>query len=96
MTSRDFCYWLQGFFELTKHANGELPFLNPSQASLIERHLALVFQHEIDPSFGSPEERAKLQATHDGITALEARIAELEAQPPRIIERDRGSERIMC
>jgi len=99
MTSRDFCYWLQGFFEITKHGNGEEALrLNIMQIDLIERHLALVFQHEIDPSFGP--ERVALQATHDGdpdkLTELEKRVAELEARPPRVVERDRGSERIMC
>jgi hypothetical protein len=42
MQGRDFCFWLQGFFELNEHA-GEI---NEDQASLIRRHLDLVFAHE--------------------------------------------------
>lgn len=45
MTSRDFCFWLQGFFELSKPMQ-----LDPNQIELIEKHLAMVFIHEIDPS----------------------------------------------
>ncbi len=61
MTSRDFCYWLQGFFEL----NASVPHdgLSEEQAATIERHLAMVFRHEIDPSFG--KDKAVLQEIHD-------------------------------
>lgn len=101
MTSRDFCYWLQGFFELTGE-NVEA-HLNPAQTKMVRDHLALVFQHEIDPSFGTPEERAELQKTHDGTTAKEKlellakQVAEIEKRPPQIVERrPSGPERMMC
>lgn len=59
MTSRDFCYWLQGHFEIA-----DTNKLSESQVKMIKRHLALVFKHEIDPSYGgNPSE---LQAIHDG------------------------------
>jgi hypothetical protein len=61
MTSRDFCYWLQGHFEL----NGTCA-ISAEQAALIQRHLSLVFVHEIDPSQGSPEQQAKLNKIHMG------------------------------
>jgi hypothetical protein len=48
MTSRDFCYWLQGFFELT----AESALMDPKRIEIIKNHLALVFKHEIDPWFG--------------------------------------------
>ena len=48
MTSRDFCYWLQGFFEI---ASVNVENLNETQVKQIRAHLALVFRHEIDPSF---------------------------------------------
>lgn len=51
MTSRDFCYWLQGHFEI-----GTEETLSPEQVSLIKKHLAMVFLHEIDPSFGKDNE----------------------------------------
>lgn len=57
MKSRDFCYWLQGLFEL-----GDPVALDPRQTEMIKRHLALVFKHEID----EPDPTGELQATHDG------------------------------
>lgn len=59
MTSRDFCYWLQGHFEIA-----ETDTLSESQVKMIKRHLALVFKHEIDPSMGG--DQSVLQAIHDG------------------------------
>ena len=61
MTSRDFCYWLQGFFEITNH-HDEL--ITASQAAMIKRHLSMVFVHEIDPSFGDNVQQDKLDAAH--------------------------------
>lgn len=45
MESRDFVYWLQGFFELT-----DAQELNEKQTDLVYKHLLLVFKHEIEPS----------------------------------------------
>ena len=69
MTSRDFCYWLQGYFEIgDKVPQPPEPHggygLNGDQLECIKRHLAMVFVHEIDPSFGGPEKQAKLDAAH--------------------------------
>lgn len=58
MTSREFCYWLQGFFELASAAQT----LAPDQVDLVRKHLAMVFKHEIDPSY--PEKEA-LDALHN-------------------------------
>lgn len=61
MTARDFCYWLQGYFEIEgKSTKG----LTSKQTDMIERHLALVFKHEIDPSYGGNQQ--ELQEIHDG------------------------------
>jgi hypothetical protein len=59
VTSRDFCYWLQGFFEL----NG-VKAMTKDQAQLVQQHLALVFVHEIDPSYGDNKHQAKLNDIH--------------------------------
>lgn len=56
MKSRDFCFWLQGFFELT---DSDEP--TPEQVRNIRKHLQLVFIHEIDPSMPNP----KLDAVHN-------------------------------
>lgn len=83
MTSRDFCYWLQGYFELSAKRNE--PGLSAEQAKCIADHLALVFVHEIDPSAGGTVEQAKLNAVHEGVTKeqVDAAIAEALAKLPR-------------
>jgi len=50
MQSRDFCFWLQGFFELSETAGP----VSADQAALIGRHLDLVFAHK---DFSSLRER---------------------------------------
>jgi len=57
MTARDFCYWLQGFIEMTGSES-----LSPHQMGLLKRHLNLVFVHGID----TPDPTGELQAAHDG------------------------------
>lgn len=57
MKASEFCYWLQGYFELaqTNHVTRD-------QVDVIKRHLALVFVHDLDPA----QVADKLQAIHDG------------------------------
>jgi hypothetical protein len=62
MTSRDFCYWLQGFIELSDQLN--LQGITPAKTQSIKRHLALVFKHEIDPSAGSVAHQDELNKIH--------------------------------
>lgn len=45
MTHSDFCYWLQGFFEI----NGATA-ITSEQAKVIEQHLALVFTKVTNPN----------------------------------------------
>lgn len=59
MKSVEFCYWLQGLFEL-----GNPTTLNAEQTDLVKRHLAMVFHHEIDPSYGKLSQVA-LDAIHE-------------------------------
>jgi hypothetical protein len=63
MTSRDFCFWLQGFFELD---GGGGSGLTAGQTAAVKRHLALVFKHEIDPSMGAEEHQDELNEIHEG------------------------------
>jgi hypothetical protein len=60
MTSRDFCYWLQGLLEL-----GEVTEFNSKQVEILKNHLAMVFVHEIDPSFGDKQHQNKLNHLHN-------------------------------
>lgn len=47
MTSQNFAFWLQGFFEIS-----DAQSLTVDQTDMVKRHLAMVFKHEIDPAFG--------------------------------------------
>jgi hypothetical protein len=59
MTSRDFCYWLQGYLEMT-----ETKGLMEHQVECLQKHLALVFAHEIDPSMGPKPHQDNLNKIH--------------------------------
>lgn len=76
MTSRDFCYWLQGYFELQE--NAPIPIgtvvssnaflqLDAKQVDCVKRHLALVFKHEIDPSMGPLSTQQALDKLHNTV-----------------------------
>ena len=58
MQSRDFCYWLQGYIELAPTGG-----LTAEQVECVKQHLAMVFVHEIDPSFPKSQQAA-LDAAH--------------------------------
>jgi hypothetical protein len=60
MSSREFCYWLQGYFE-----NANPTTIGEVQTDLIKRHLNLVFKHEIDPSYGNEVHQQELNQIHN-------------------------------
>lgn len=60
MQSRDFVYWLQGFFEIA-----DAKQITEEQTEVIKRHLNLVFKHEIDPSMGGEEHQMILNNIHN-------------------------------
>lgn len=62
MTSRDFVYWLQGFFEIADPKT-----LNEIQLDQVRCHLNLVFKHEIDPSHGDAAKQKELNEIHKKI-----------------------------
>lgn len=64
MESTNFCYWLQGFFELS-----DVRTLTEKQVQTIKNHLNLVFIHEIDPKMDEKmgTDPQFSQAVHDGI-----------------------------
>jgi hypothetical protein len=67
MQSRDFAYWLQGYFEIVgASSNHEPDGLTSGQVEMIKKHLAMVFVHEIDPSMGGHAQQAKLNNIHGG------------------------------
>lgn len=65
MKTTEFCYWLQGLFELQPDVADK--GLTPAQTVMVQRHLALVFKHDIDPSYSpDPAKQAEMHAIHDG------------------------------
>lgn len=62
MKAPEFCYWLQGMFELS---GPTLQELNAEQLNIIKQHLAMVFIHDIDPSYPK-DQQAALDAAHSG------------------------------
>lgn len=68
MTSRDFCYWLQGYFEIFKADFGDRtlgePKLSDKQIATVQKHLSMVFKHEIDPSHGNEAIQNELNTIH--------------------------------
>ncbi len=68
MKSRDFCYWLQGYFEIHETRTPGYAHisdaLTPERIECIKRHLAMVFKHEIDPSFGDAQKQQELTTIH--------------------------------
>lgn len=74
MTSRDFCFWLQGYMEITNV--DERPALSTKQVEVVQKHLALVFKHEIDPSAGDEKHQVALNAIHEPVkSGPEANVA---------------------
>ena len=65
MTSRDFCFWLQGLFELQNPQQ-----LTERQTTKLKQHLSLVFKHEIDQSMGPEAHQDELNAIHSPIGNL--------------------------
>ncbi len=66
MTPQNFCYWLQGFFEIT---GTDVKTLNEKQINMIKSHLRLVFRDSIDPSMGNQEHQNNLNAIHQSFTS---------------------------
>jgi len=60
MTSRDFAYWLQGYFEISNAKE-----LGEFETNMIKKHLNLVFKHEIDPSMGDAKHQQVLNEVHN-------------------------------
>lgn len=67
MKADQFCFWLQGLFELT-----ETKTLNEKQVQTIKNHLKLVFLYDIDPSYSDDKTVQQIfQNIHDGKDAMD-------------------------
>jgi hypothetical protein len=83
MTSRDFAFWLQGFFEITEAEHEGPVALSAKQAQIIKAHLSLVFIHEIDPSMGNDAHQKKLNEKHTVPMPSTGRIDRLDGRKVR-------------
>ena len=87
MTSRDFCYWLQGFFEITQTGPKPPEYsmqLHGSQVESIQKHLNMVFKHEIDPSFGDDEKQKGLDKIHTTQAPVAGHLRDRFDYPPMV------------
>jgi hypothetical protein len=66
MKATEFCYWLQGYFEIDQASARPGNSLSGEQVEVIQRHLALVFVYDIDPQAGPPEYQQVLNDIHSG------------------------------
>lgn len=67
MKAHEFCYWLQGFFEIKDlELAGSKWTFNNDQIRVIRQHLALAFKHDIDPKYGDDEHQQDLNNIHGG------------------------------
>lgn len=60
MKAEQFCFWLQGYFEIGENPQG----LSQRQVEIIKNHLKMVFYYDIDPKIPDPD--GVLQSLHDG------------------------------
>jgi hypothetical protein len=60
MTSRDFVFWLNGYFEISTPQT-----IGKNETELIKKHLNLVFKHEIDPAMGDEKHQQDLNIIHN-------------------------------
>ena len=61
MTTREFCYFMQGFMELSDPKT-----ISAQELTMIKGHLKLAFRDDIDPSMGDDEHQNELNTAHTG------------------------------
>ncbi|AXQ69167.1 hypothetical protein HOU02_gp558 [Caulobacter phage CcrBL9] len=61
MKTHEFCYWLQGLFEIADPKT-----LDENQVRIIRAHLDMVFLHDIDKRYPAEQQKA-LNAIHNGL-----------------------------
>lgn len=92
MTSRDFAYWLMGFFELNQPNKA----LTEEQVKVIKNHLKLVFLHEIDPSYSDNKiVQTIFQNIHDGKEPLNGLNITHKSKPLKLQSSD-GTTLVRC
>lgn len=97
MTSRDFCFWFQGFLEVSDPQQG----ITPEQTEIIKNHLNLVFVHEIDPSYSKDQKvQDHMNKVHQGLAGRDE--MKLHSKPPGYpgsmggIYQDENGEKMRC
>jgi hypothetical protein len=64
VTAQEFCYWLQGFYEINGNA---APAITAEQSKMIREHLALVFTKRTGRSPGEEIERALVHSVRNTV-----------------------------
>jgi len=62
MKASQFCYWLQGYFELSKAEK-----IDEKTTEEIKKHLKMVFKYELDKEHGDEEMQSQLNEIHNRI-----------------------------
>ena len=84
MKSEQFCYWLQGLFELKNPKE-----LDEVQVKIIKNHLKLVFLYDIDPSYTEDPRLNKIfNNIHDGKDPFDCEDVSLKKPGMEIFEKD--------
>lgn len=90
MKATEFCYWLQGLFELSDSKT-----LTEEQVTKIKNHLKLVFLYDIDPSYTEdPDLQQIFQNIHDGKKPFEG--VEGKKNPKILYGNDKNNELLRC
>jgi hypothetical protein len=64
MTTEQFCFWLNGFFELRNADPNHKKGLTAEQEVILLNHLYLCFKHDIDPKMGDAAHQQVLNDIH--------------------------------
>jgi len=63
MKAENFCFWLQGFFELG--AGQSVAGLTAEQVAQVKTHLALVFKHDPTMEHPAPQKKSLAERVRD-------------------------------
>lgn len=67
MTAVQFCFWLNGYLELSAgEPDANKDGLSRRQLGVVARHLGMVFLHDIDKTAGDEKHQQALNDLHHG------------------------------
>jgi hypothetical protein len=101
MTHENFCYWLQGYFEIADQSNDiQKDVFNADQLEVVRNHLNLVFYTEqSEREHIEQEEASAMERAREAIEEVERRQADLYESNPHLnpsYPDSRDGRRIKC